>query len=194
MRNKSYLRKYFRSSRRSISQKERDEYESKIISEIKFLHFEKAWHTIASFSAHDGEPNITPWHSIAIQKGSIILLPRATDKRQMSFHPYQKETELETGKYGIHQPKANSPEIAKDKIDCFLMPLVSYDMHGNRLGMGGGYYDKYLSDHKENHHPFLLGVAFSIQLSSQALPTEKTDIKLDGVINEHGFHRFDHNE
>ena len=110
----------------------------------------------------------------------------------MGFHPYQGENELELGKYGITEPKANSEEIAKKKIDCFLVPLVSYDKQGNRLGMGGGYYDTYLSDYKQTNRPFLLGVAFSSQFSSERLPTVKTDIKLDGVVNEQGFLSFNH--
>ena len=193
MQNKSCIRKQFRSYRRSVTQPEREAYENKIIREIEsVLLKKKTWRILTSYIPQDGEPNITSWHRSATRKGSAILLPRITDKRQMSFHPYQTETELEIGKYNILQPKANSEEITKDKIDCFLMPLVSYDSNGNRLGMGGGYYDKYLSDYKKGKRPFLLGIAFSNQLSSQPLPTVKTDIKLNGVVNEHGFLHFDH--
>ena len=110
----------------------------------------------------------------------------------MTFHTYQRESELELGKYDIAEPRANSEVIAKEKIDCFLMPLVSYDKQGNRLGMGGGYYDTYLSDYKQTKRPFLLGIAFSNQFSSERLPTVKTDIKLDGVVNEKGFFCFNH--
>jgi len=192
MLNKSSLRKNFRSYRRSINQKQRADFECKIINEIEAFHSKKAWKIIASYSAQDGEPNITAWHTSAIERGSLILLPRVKGNRQMGFHPYQRENELELGKYGITEPKANSEEIAKEKIDCFLVPLVSYDKQGNRLGMGGGYYDTYLSDYKQTKRPFLLGIAFSNQFSSERLPTVKTDIKLDGVVNEKGFFCFNH--
>ena len=149
---------------------------------------------MASYSAQDGEPNITAWHSYARENGTIILMPKVIGNRQMAFHHYHGETELELGQYGISEPKANSEKIAKEKIDCFLMPLVSYDNHGNRLGMGGGYYDTYLSDYKQINRPFFLGIAFSNQFSSENLPTTKTDIKLDGVVNENGFLCFNHTE
>lgn len=149
---------------------------------------------MASYSAQDGEPNITAWHSSARENGTIILMPKVIGNRQMDFHQYHGETDLELGQYGIWEPKANSKKIAKEKIDCFLMPLVSYDNNGNRLGMGGGYYDNYLSDYKQINRPFFLGIAFSNQFSSENLPTTKTDIKLDGVVNENGFLCFNHTE
>ena len=192
MLNKSSLRKNFRSYRRSINQKQRADFECKIINEIEAFHSKKAWKIIASYSAQDGEPNIAAWHASAIEQGSLILLPRVKGDRKMTFHTYQRESELEFGKYDIAEPRANSEVIAKEKIDCFLMPLVSYDKQGNRLGMGGGYYDTYLSDYKQTKRPFLLGIAFSNQFSSERLPTVKTDIKLDGVVNEKGFFCFNH--
>jgi 5-formyltetrahydrofolate cyclo-ligase len=56
--------------------------------------------------------------------------------------------------------------------------------------MGGGYYDKYLSDYQDSKRPFLLGVCFSNQYNNEVLPTEDTDIKLDAVVNEEGLFRF----
>ena len=69
-----------------------------------------------------------------------------------------------------------------------LLPLVAYDLSGTRLGMGGGYYDRYID--ALAHRPRLIGIAFQVQQSEDALPCEPWDIPLDGVITEQGFYRF----
>ena len=190
MRRKTPLRKHFRSSRLSISPQKRDKWEREIIRQIEFLHNKEPWNVIASFIAQDGEPDITPWHTTALEKGSDIGLPRIGDLKEMSFHRWEKEHELEIGRYGIPQPENHRKKIPKEQIQWFLVPLVAYDKLGNRLGMGGGYYDKYLSDYQDHKRPFLLGVCFSSQYNNEVLPTEDTDIKLDAVVNEKGLFRF----
>ncbi|MDC0213325.1 5-formyltetrahydrofolate cyclo-ligase [Gammaproteobacteria bacterium] len=190
MRRKTPLRKHFRSSRLSIAPQKRDTWEKEIIRQIEFLHNKEPWNVIASFIAQDGEPDITPWHTNALEKGSDIGLPRIGDLKEMSFHRWEKEHELEIGRYGIPQPENHREKISKNQIQWFLVPLVAYDKLGNRLGMGGGYYDRYLSNYQDQKRPFLLGVCFSNQYNNEILPTEDTDIKLDAVVNEEGLFRF----
>ena len=95
-----------------------------------------------------------------------------------------------SGPYGILQPHPGNDKASEKKIDCFLVPLVSFDSSGNRLGMGGGYYDKYFSTYISRIESPLFGVAFTIQMSKKALPTQDFDVSLDGVITEKGLVTF----
>ena len=63
------------------------------------------------------------------------------------------------------------------------MPLVAYDKQGTRLGMGGGYYDRYTSNHRHSK-ALRVGLAHSVQESDQPLPRDKWDVSLDAVITD----------
>jgi 5-formyltetrahydrofolate cyclo-ligase len=66
---------------------------------------------------------------------------------------------------------------------------VSFDGVGGRLGMGGGFYDRYFVD--ANTRPRMIGVAYGVQESLEPLPTQPWDIPLDGVVTESGYRIFD---
>ncbi len=71
-------------------------------------------------------------------------------------------------------------------------PLVAFDGEGNRLGMGGGYYDQtfgYKSRRRAWRKPMLIGVAYEFQRLS-SLPARSWDVALDGIVTEKGFQKF----
>ena len=75
---------------------------------------------------------------------------------------------------------------------ALLVPLVAFDARGNRLGMGGGYYDRtlaYLRDRSHWRRPRIFGLAHALQ-RVDALPKNAWDIPVDGVITEREMHRF----
>ena len=69
--------------------------------------------------------------------------------------------------------------ISKDQIDLMIVPIVAYDCFNNRLGYGGGYYDRYLSDYKGK----IIGLAFSFQ-KVPLLPVEPFDLPISTIIDE----------
>ena len=86
-------------------------------------------------------------------------------------------------KFGIDEP-IYSPYRGAHRMDIILMPLVGFDKHKNRLGMGGGFYDKTLSFHKQLKNfrvPKLFGLAFDSQ-EVDKLITQPWDVPLDGII------------
>jgi len=107
-----------------------------------------------------------------------ISLPRITKNNEMNFFMWSKNEPLRINKYGIPEP------ISKKKIypDILLIPLVGFDENLNRLGYGGGYYDRYLSK-AQNDKIFKIGVGFSFQ-KVKNLPIKKYDKKLDCIITE----------
>ena len=100
----------------------------------------------------------------------------------MKFYKWSFKEPLSINIHGIPEP------ISKKKInpEILLVPLVAYDGKFNRLGYGGGYYDKYISSKKHNKKIIKIGLGFSFQKIDK-LPTNQYDEKLDYIITEKNF-------
>jgi 5-formyltetrahydrofolate cyclo-ligase len=97
----------------------------------------------------------------------------------MDFFKWSKSDPLKINKYGI-------PEPVSSKIfypDILLVPLVGYDNDLNRLGYGGGFYDRYIEKIEKIKRVIKIGLAFSYQ-KIKSLPTNQHDKKLDFIITE----------
>ena len=97
----------------------------------------------------------------------------------MNFFQWSFKEPLETNKFGI--PETTS--IKKIYPNILLIPLVGFDDQFNRLGYGGGYYDRYLSRVQHKHKIIKIGVGFSFQ-KIKNIPIDKHDKKLDCIITE----------
>lgn len=107
------------------------------------------------------------------------------------FQRYEENSPMKANRYGIFEPKLNCSQICPlPKLDYLLMPLVAFDKDGNRLGMGGGFYDKTLANYyQENwHQPQLIGLAHQCQQVPK-LPIESWDVPLKCIVTpEKVFH------
>ena len=113
-------------------------------------------------------------------KNYIICLPVIKKKFQMDFYKYSFEAPLIVNKLGIPEPYKFSKKIVPDLI---FVPLVGYDSYLNRLGYGGGFYDRYFEKNSNTKKIFKIGLAFSFQ-KIKKLPVNKFDKKLDRIITE----------
>jgi 5-formyltetrahydrofolate cyclo-ligase len=94
-------------------------------------------------------------------------------------------------RFGIHE-HASPRRVRARALDILFLPLVAFDGEGNRLGMGGGFYDAtlgYLRHRRVWRKPRLIGVAYEFQRVPR-LPREPWDIPLDAVLTDRAFHRF----
>ncbi|MGD9152528.1 MAG: 5-formyltetrahydrofolate cyclo-ligase [Gammaproteobacteria bacterium] len=108
-------------------------------------------------------------------------------KSELYFIEYLTGDDLQVGSFKILEPKFDKQKlITPEDLDLVLMPLAAFDMHGNRLGMGGGYYDRTFA---RTSHPMLIGVAYTCQEVPQ-IAAEPWDVKLHGVVTEEGFKIF----
>lgn len=112
----------------------------------------------------------------ALQDGKRIAVPKVYGK-EMKFLWLEDLTAVAPGAYGIPEPIADSP-VAEDPSALVLMPGLAFDRDGHRMGYGGGFYDKYLSDHPG--HP-TLALCYGFQLLPH-VDTEAHDIPVDHVI------------
>ena len=97
----------------------------------------------------------------------------------MDFFSWSTHDPLIINKYGI-------PEPTSKKIiypDILLVPLVAFDKNLNRIGYGGGFYDRYIRRIKKRKDILTIGLAYSFQKVNK-IPINKYDIKLDFVITE----------
>ena len=114
-----------------------------------------------------------------LARGKKVCVP-LVEGGVMRSVPYEEP--LETGAYGILQPKGGEETACR----VALTPLLAVDGEGYRLGYGGGYYDRYLSLHPE---VLRVGLCYAGQ-AVERLPREKTDMPLHAVVTEKGVMRF----
>ena len=108
-----------------------------------------------------------------------ISLPIVKKNNQMNFYNWSNKDPLKINKFGI-------PEPASSKIvypDILLIPLVAFDKNLNRLGYGGGYYDRLITKLSKKKKILKIGLAFSFQKVDK-VPTNKYDQKLDCIVTE----------
>ena len=104
----------------------------------------------------------------------------------MHFHKWEKNNVLQINKFGMLEPALSNHVIP----DIMLIPLLAYDNLNNRLGYGGGFYDRYLNKYlKSNNNILTIGIAFSFQ-KHHKLPVSKEDVKLNYILTEKGIFKF----
>lgn len=138
---------------------------------------------VALFLSFDGELDTRPLISRLWQRGQQVYLPvlHPFSTGQLLFIRYLPDTPLTPNRYGIPEPSLNLTELAPlNTLDIILVPLVAFDARGQRLGMGGGFYDRTLQ-HWQQHGVLPAGLAHCCQ-QVPALPTEQWDIPLPVII------------
>ena len=108
-----------------------------------------------------------------------ISLPKIKKNFQMEFFYWSSKDPYSINEYGI-------PEPTSDKVvvpSILLVPLVAFDKHRNRIGYGGGFYDRYIKKIKKNKKIITIGLAYSFQ-EIKKVPTNQYDISLDFILTE----------
>ena len=135
--------------------------------------------TIGLYRSDEGEAPSRGYIKFFFERGNRLALPRVTTlDKPMEFRlhtdPYE-ESDLESGVWGLRQPGVAAPVLVPDVL---FMPLVGFTAKGDRLGQGGGYYDRYLAAHPQ---VVAIGMAWDIQEVPE-LPTEPHDMRLSAIV------------
>jgi len=177
------LRKSLRAKRNQLSELEQENASLKLAN--KLIDVTEQNDVIALYLANDGE--ISPNLAITeLQKsGRTCLLPvmHSFRKGYLNFQRFAPDTPMTENNFGILEPQLNSTEtFALNNIDYIFMPLVGFDATGNRMGMGGGFYDRTLNKvHELTSAPTLIGLAHDCQ-QVEHLPIESWDIAINQII------------
>jgi len=197
--NPTELRKSLRQRRNALSSTVQAQHAQLALTSLKlFLSTENPPSLrIAAFLSQDGELDTSPaihhlWHFTNHQ----LYLPTLETKPDwhMGFAEYRPNSEMKNNRFGIPEPhQPHQSHISGQELDLVLMPLVGFDSNGNRMGMGGGYYDRTFafkqSPSNSPNSTVLMGWAHHCQQTAQ-LPSEPWDIPLDAIITEQGLTMF----
>ena len=136
--------------------------------------------TILFFASFDGEVNTYPMIQYALDEGKAVALPKIHSDHTFVAQTLSSLDDLETGPLGISQIKASAArDITPDQVDLVVVPGLAYDQHKNRLGRGGGFYDRYLQQLPSDTPT--VGVAFDFQVLDN-LPTDDHDMPVTHVL------------
>lgn len=133
---------------------------------------------VLGFAAAPEELDPAPLLDALRTLGATICLPRITGPGSLALHVCETGTALESGPFGLRQPSDDAPPADTDAIDLVIAPGVAFDVHGNRLGFGGGFYDRLLSGMPE---PLRVALAFDGQVVER-VPTDAHDEPVDFVV------------
>ena len=150
---------------------------------VKFISFLKInklnFKSIGGYYPSNFEINDLNILDLLEKKNFKISLPIIKKNNQMNFYSWSRNDPLKINKFGI-------PEPVSSKIfypDILLVPLVAYDSSLNRLGYGGGYYDRYIEKIEKIKKVTKIGLAFSFQKIS-SIPINQYDKKLDFIVTD----------
>ncbi len=139
---------------------------------------------VAIYLTNDGELETQPLIHKLWQLGIEVYLPRLHpfSRGNLIFLAYQPKTILTTNHLGIKEPKLDIRHICLlHELDVVITPLVAFDSAGNRMGMGGGYYDRTLANWQTQMKPYPIGFAHDCQ-QVKRLPIEHWDIPLPIIV------------
>ncbi|MGB2078918.1 MAG: 5-formyltetrahydrofolate cyclo-ligase [Vibrio sp.] len=174
------IRQQVRERRRNLTHDEQKQASIDLISQVKQLPELASCQHIALYLAQDGELDTKPLIDWLWQQGKHIYLPviHPFSKGQLLFVRYQAETALVSNQYKILEPPLDVTKLCPQaQMDLIFSPLVAFDPTGQRLGMGGGYYDRYF----EYFNGHKIGLAHDCQCVA-ALETCAWDQPLDKII------------
>ena len=179
---KKASRAHFRRVRKDISSESRCLLDSALFSNIAshpaFLNAD----TVLCYYPVKSEPNILPLIRHALSNGKKIAFPIShPESSTLTFHRVESISDLTVGTYDIPEPPAYAPQVCEFNKSICIVPALAFDSNGNRLGYGGGYYDRFL---KSFNGVSILPI-YSL-LFSEFLPTDENDQKVDIIITEEG--------
>jgi len=119
---------------------------------------------------------------------SVALPIISSNNAPLIFRIWEKDQDLIKGKHNIPVPPQSASSAEPSII---IAPLIAFDKSGNRLGYGGGYYDRTLAHYRSQKDILFVGYAFGAQ-GVDVLPTDPLDQPLDWIITERGAVRFTH--
>ena len=175
---KKILRKKAIEKRDLIPESKREEMSFKIAEKVLKSKEYKNAKTIMVYSCIGSEVNLERIINDALSKNKRMCFPRCIkETHEMDSVPVDDLSCLKSGAYGIKEPLGKG--IALQEIDLIIVPIVAFTKNKDRLGYGGGYYDRFFLKTKG----IKMGVAYSSQEEENVYP-EKTDIPLDIIVTE----------
>ena len=180
---RNQLRQQIRKTRANLTALQQQQAEDSITQQALALIEERNAQHIALYVSFDGEISTDKLIKTLWAQDKHVYLPllHPFNPNHLLFLRYLPDTPMLKNKFGIWEPKLNVQNVLPlDELDILFTPLVAFDKQGNRLGMGGGFYDRTLQNW-QNSSFIPVGLAHQCQQVEQ-LPTEAWDVPLHRIL------------
>ena len=179
---KKALRSAIRAKERTLDPVYKAESSAAICRHLLALDEYKAARTVFAFAGTVHEIDTAAFLAQTLADGKTLVLPRCAEGHALDLCVIRSlESDLVPGMYGILEPREGCALVTPDDIDLAVIPCLSFDRAGRRMGQGGGYYDRILP---RLHCPTCL--ICRTQLMSDAVPTEEHDCRCSLYLTEAG--------
>ena len=183
------LRRELRARRRVLTPVDQGRAAQRLAAHLASLRYFRLARRVALYLPNDGEIDPVQVMGRLWRMGRRVYLPVLSRLKhdRLWFAPYDPGTPLRANRFGILEPALPARHwVRAPGLDLVLMPLVAFDAGGNRLGMGGGFYDKSLAFLRHRgawHKPQLVGLAHEFQRVA-ALAPQPWDVPLHAVVTD----------
>lgn len=174
--DKKELRAQIRQKKRAMTADQIDTASRKLMEKFCSTDYYRNARTIYGYLPYNQEVCTVPILEQAIRDGKTVAVPKVYGET-MRFIVLEDLSQVETGYAGIPEPVADAP-VAGDPTALVLMPGLAFDASGNRMGYGGGFYDRFLA--QEPEHP-TVALCYGFQMVA-SIPTDSYDIPVDLVL------------
>jgi 5-formyltetrahydrofolate cyclo-ligase len=187
--DKPELRRALRSQRQALAPSARERAAEALATHAAALRVFRVAERIGFYLTHDNEIDPALLLARAQARGKHCYLPVLSriNGDRLWFAPLARDTAWRANRFGIPEPVVRPRELVRAAaLDLVLMPLVGFDADGNRLGMGGGFYDRSLDFLRGRRHwrkPHLVGLAYDFQ-RVVALPVNDWDVPLTAIVTD----------
>ncbi len=181
-------RRRLRAARRSLDRQRRDRAARAVMRHALACGAYLRARRVGLYWPIDGELDTRPLLSHAIRDGKQVYLPgfAGCPPGEMRWRRYTDTTPMRRLRLGVTEPVAPRRTLAPGRLDLVFAPLVAFDRHGNRIGMGAGYYDRCFAFlHGPSKRPVLMGLAYHFQEVPEICP-HPWDVPLAVVITDRG--------
>lgn len=181
---KQRLRAEIRRLEQELSAEYKETADERIVQRLTALPEYRTAHSVFCFVGTEREINTMPLLRQILAAGKRLLLPLCTGPGVMELRQITSLSQLEKGAYGILEPKRDTPVVSKTQVDLAVIPCVSCDRAGHRLGQGGGYYDRFFEGHEI---PAVLICREALMCAQ--IPTQTHDVVFPTVVTETAVYR-----
>ena len=181
MQEKILLRKEMRARRKSLTEFERETFSNEIVKKFLAQEVYQNSKIVMAYVSTPEEVQLQKLFVDAFNNKKILAVPFITGKGEMQAVEVPNFDALEIGEFGILTVRADLRKfIQPEKLNCVIVPGAAFDLNFNRLGLGGGYYDKFLPRAGQAKK---IALAYDFQIV-ETVPVEPHDFKVDMIISE----------
>lgn len=189
MQDQSKIRQHIQGLRQALTTEQQDTYSQQICEQVLSSQLlSKAKH-IAIYLPVKGEADPTPLLKQLTEKQFYLPVLSSVKQSHLAFAKYDENTPMKLNRFRIPEPDLPDNELLADttKLDCIIMPLVGIDPTGNRIGMGGGFYDRTFAFRKTSQSsPLLIGFCYDFQITAPQTP-QNWDVPADAIVTQSSF-------